>query len=140
MTLQNGESLEGFWYHDVMSSNFRSFPAIAIYTFVPWAVLLFVLTIAMDLPRAFFLFLHFVGAIFVFALVFHFYFEVHPSASAFDTTAKSVFALVIFDAIFLGFFAFEPMRFLTYVDWILPTFLIATTIYAVGRSSAFKRS
>lgn len=123
-----------------MLSHFHNFPVIAIYAFVPWVIKLFVLTIAADLPRAVFIFLHFVVAILLFAFIFHFYFEVHLTASAFDTTVKSVLALVVFDAVFLGFYASEPMRYLTYIDWIVPMFLIATTIYATGKPSTLKRS
>lgn len=116
-----------------MLSSFRHVPTIAIYTIVPWAILVFFLTIASDLHRPIFIILHCIVVLGAFGIVFRFYFDSHPTATAFNSAVIAVLAFTTYDAIFLLSYAKDPVRFLNYVDWIFPTFLIAVTVYVVGR-------
>ncbi len=116
-----------------MNERFAKFLTVAVYTFVPWAIVLFVLTIGINLPRGAFIFVHYLVDILAFGIVFHFFYETHKNASAYTTTLNMLIALFVFEAIFLGFFSSEPGQFLNYIDWIFPAFLIATTVYAIGK-------
>jgi hypothetical protein len=109
------------------------FLTVAIYAFVPWAIGLFVLTVSMNLPRNVFIPLHYFVNILAFGIIFHYYYETHKQASAYITTILTLVALFVFDGIFLGFFSSEPGRFLNFIDWIFPIFLIATIVYVVGK-------
>lgn len=110
-----------------------TFFTVATYAFVPWVVVLFALSFAIYLPRSLFITVHYFLDVFLFGFVFHYFFETHPHASAFTTTTLALIALFIFELIFLNFFSSDPGRFLNYVDWIFPAFLIATSIYVVGK-------
>ena len=77
--------------------------------------------------------IHYLANVFVFGFLFHFYFEARPKTSPFDTMIIAILSLTVFEAVFLWFYAEDPMHFLNYVDWIFPAFLIATTVYAVGK-------
>ncbi|MBM5789526.1 hypothetical protein FJZ23_00315 [Candidatus Parcubacteria bacterium] len=118
-----------------MPHRFASFSTIAIYTFVAWVIVQFIFSFALSLPRGAFIAVHYLAVILAFALIFRAYFDVHPNADAFDTTAQAILVMLIFEGIFLAFYASDPLRFLNYTDWIVPTFLTACAIYFVGKPS-----
>lgn len=118
---------------NVMTQRLSDFVTIAIHAFVPWALVLFVLSLMVNLPRGAFVFFHYVIDVLLFGLVFHFYYQAHPHTHAFHTTIFALLSLFLFEAIFWTFFASGADKFLNFVDWIFPAFLIATTIYAIGK-------
>lgn len=116
-----------------MGSRLITFVNVAVHTFVPWVVVLFLLTLLINLPRAAFISVHYIASVLIFAIAFHYFYNTHPDVPPFHTTVQSLIAFGIFEVMFLTFFSTDHGRFLNYIDWIFPTFLIATTIYAVGK-------
>jgi hypothetical protein len=116
-----------------MNARLIHFVTVAIYAFVSWAIGLFVLTVSLNLPRGVFIFLHLLVNILAFGVVFHYYFEAHKQTSTYTTTILTLVSLFVFEGLFFGFFSSEPGRLLNFIDWIFPAFLIATTVYAIGK-------
>ena len=112
-----------------------TFFTVAIYSFVPWVAVLFVLSFVSLLPRGAFIAIHYVLTVCLFGLVFHFFYETHAKKSSFITTIFALISLFLFELIFWNFFSSDAKRYLNFVDWIFPLFLIATTVYALGKRS-----
>lgn len=74
---------------------------------------------------------HYAADLIVFAVVFFLYYRIIPSASPFSTMAASMITLFILEAILWQFFLHDR-QYLTFVDWVIPAFLIATTVYGIG--------
>ncbi|MBI2474834.1 hypothetical protein HYV69_00185 [Candidatus Uhrbacteria bacterium] len=104
-----------------------------VHTFVAWVVLMFALNFFSSLPHNVFAFLHIVFAIIIFAIVFHSYYQANERSSPFFTVIQAIVAFVIFEIVYINFFQPTSNHLLDFVDWILPFFLIASTIYAVGK-------
>lgn len=102
------------------------------YALVAWVIVLFLLNLIIHLPRGFFIALHAIVDLLVFGVVFHYYYEAHASAKAFETTAWAVVLLFVFEAILFTFFLPNMTQYLNFIDWIFPAFLIATIVYVVG--------
>ncbi|PJA45244.1 hypothetical protein CO174_04025 [Candidatus Uhrbacteria bacterium CG_4_9_14_3_um_filter_50_9] len=106
---------------------------IAITAFIPWLLLLAGLSQITELSRLFFIVIHYLMNMALFAIAFGWYFKGHQKEDPFRVMAVALVCLVVFELVYFGFIYEGELWFLTYVDWIIPAFLVATSIYGVGK-------
>jgi len=109
------------------------FTTVAIYAFLPWVIVIFLLSLLQAFPRPLFLFIHYILNLIAFGVVFRSYYQTRPKARPFVTTVQTVVALIVFEVLFWNFFANGWAPSFTFVDWIFPLFLVATIVYAVAK-------
>ncbi len=120
----------------MLRNRFFKFFNILVHTFVAWAVLMFVLNFFASSSREVFVFLHFLFAIIIFAIVFRSYYQAHESPSPFFTVIQAIVSFATFEIVYINFFQPASNHLLDFVDWIFPFFLIVSTIYAVGKQKS----
>jgi len=106
---------------------------VAFFAFFGWLPVLLSLTLIRDMPRPFFVLIHYLADIVVFAGVFAAYHRHIGHFSAFGTMAIAMLSLFAIEFVYWKFFYSGELWFLNFVDWIVPAFLVASTIYFVGR-------
>lgn len=106
---------------------------IAITSFIPWIITLAALGATASWPRLLFVLIHYTLNVLLFGVAFSLYFRGHPGVDPFTVTLIAMASLVVYEVIYFGFIYKGELWFLTYVDWILPAFLIASTIYFLGK-------
>ncbi|MBI4713954.1 hypothetical protein HY771_02105 [Candidatus Uhrbacteria bacterium] len=116
----------------MLKNRFARFLLIAVHTFVAWVVLSFALHFFNSFSREVYISLHISLSIIIFAIVFRSYYQSHETDLPFFTTIHALTAFVFFEALYRNFFQIDASRFLNFVDWIFPFFLIASTIYAIS--------
>lgn len=116
-----------------MTTRSTNFATILIASFIPWLITLAALGAAASLPRTFFLFFHYALCVLLFGIAFAIYFRGHSWTKPFTVMANAIISILIFEFVYVCFVYEGEFRFLTYLDWIVPLFLIATTIYVVGK-------
>lgn len=116
-----------------MTSTITKTVSIAITAFIAWIIVLAGFFAAANLPRLLFVPVHYLMEVSLFAIAFIVYFKGHPKASPFGVMAIAMASLGVFELVYFGYFYQGDLWFLTYVDWIVPVFLIASTIYSVGK-------
>ncbi len=92
---------------------------------------MFVLSISKNLGRFYFVILHYFLDIFIFGFLFFIYYKYLVKFSSFTTMAIAMIWLIVFEFIFWKFIYKGDLWFLNWVDWIVPAFLVASTIYFV---------
>ncbi len=117
----------------IMQARMITFLTVFLYAFVAWIVVVFLLSFLINLPRPAFVSLHYVSDLVLFGVVFRSYYEAHPRANPFETTALTMVSLFILEAILFGVIIPDLGHLLNFVDWIFPAFLIATTVYIFGK-------
>lgn len=105
---------------------------VAITAFIPWILTLAGLSATMELSRAVFIPVHYIMDILFFGVAFGWYFKGHLKQDPFRVMIVAMAYLLLFELIYFGFMYEGELWFLTYVDWVIPVFLIASTIYGVG--------
>ena len=115
-----------------MTSPIKIIP-IAITAFIPWIIALAGFSAAASLPRSLFITVHYLMDVSLFAIAFIVYFRVHPKSGPFGVMAIAMASLAVFELVYFGYFYEGDLWFLTYIDWIVPAFLIASTIYWIGK-------
>ncbi|MBI4257134.1 hypothetical protein HY626_03720 [Candidatus Uhrbacteria bacterium] len=106
---------------------------VAITAFIAWLITLAALGATASLPRVAFIVVHYVLVILLFGVAFGIYYKDHKAVDPFTVTVIAMVCLFAYEFLFLVFL-FEGSRwFLTYVDWLVPSFLIASTIYWTGK-------
>jgi len=108
------------------------FVTVAITTFIPWIMTLAALGAASSLPRPAFVVIHYCLVILLFGVAFGIYFRDHKGVDPFTVMVFAMLCLFGYEFCFLMFFFEGSPWFLTYVDWLVPAFLIASTIYWTG--------
>lgn len=107
---------------------------IALHVFIAWVLVEVFVNNAHRLARKQYIFLHYASIIFAFAGVFFLYFQFFSKdQSVFFVTATAMSVLFLIELIVFGLLYSEERWFLNYVDWIIPMFLVASTIYFVGK-------
>ncbi|MDG1949709.1 MAG: hypothetical protein P8J32_02700 [bacterium] len=106
---------------------------VAITTFIPWLITLAALGASLGLPRPLFIFLHYTLDVLLFGVAFSIYYRGHPGVDPFTVTLIAMASLLIYEIFYLSFIYKGELWFLTYLDWIVPAFLIATTVYILGK-------
>lgn len=106
---------------------------VGLHTLLAWVIIEIFFNIFHGLKRRTFIVLHYLGVIVSFGLVFWGYYAWFVSgASAFEVMAwvgiwTLIIELVVFRYLYSG-----DRWFFNYVDWIIPFFLILSTVYWVG--------
>lgn len=116
-----------------MDSRIPHITTIAIAAFIPWLIRLAVLGASSFLSRPVFLLVYYLIVILVFAVSFSLYYLSHPGRDPFAIMGTAILCLLIYEVIYFRFFFAGSYWFLTYLDWFLPMFLIASTIYGLGK-------
>lgn len=109
------------------------FVSVAITAFIPWLIRLAALGAAPMFPRPMFVFVNYALVVLLFGVAFGIYFRGHKGADPFTVMGLAVVSLLVFDAVYLGLLYDGALWFLTWTDWFVPLFLVASTIYGVGK-------
>lgn len=116
-----------------MTTHQTSFVTILITSFIPWLISLAAVGVLSGFPRPLFLLFHYALCVLLFGIAFVIYFRGHSWTNPFTVMVNSIVSILIFEFVYICFIYEGELWFLTYLDWIVPLFLIATTIYAVGK-------
>lgn len=108
------------------------FLVVALHTFVSWAVLSFIFSFVVIYPNWLMVVLRVVVFVIVFAIVFHHYYQSYKQTLPFFATIHSLSSFIFFEVMYRIFFPATLKSDLNFVDWILPFFAIATTVYFIG--------
>lgn len=106
---------------------------VAITSFIPWLITLAALSAMTTLPRLAFVAIHYVLVVLLFGVAFAIYFRERKGADPFTVTVIAMLCLLVFEITYAGLLFEGPRWHLTYVDWFVPAFLIASTIYGIGK-------
>lgn len=109
------------------------FLMVALHTFVSWAVLIFVFSFVVIYPHWLLATFRIILFVVIFAVVFHHYFQSYKQTLPFFATIYALTSFVFFEMFYRIFFLTAPRSDLNFIDWILPFFAIATTIYFIGK-------
>jgi hypothetical protein len=105
--------------------------AVAITTFIPWLITLAAIGAASMLPRPAFIVVHYTLVVLLFGIAFCLYYKERKGVDPFTVTMIGMLCFIVYEIVYHSFFEGQP-QFLTYVDWFVPAFLIASTIYWTG--------
>lgn len=105
---------------------------VTIFAFFGWLPILLSLALIRDLPRPLFVLIHYLLDILVFAGVFAAYHRHVGLFSPFATMAIAMLSLFAIEFVYWKFLYSGELWFLNFVDWIVPAFLVASTIYFIG--------
>jgi hypothetical protein len=105
---------------------------VMFFALLGWLPILFTLSWIRGLPRFWFVLLHYALDVLVFGLVFSLYYKRVGHLSPFATMAVAMLSLFAIELVFWGIFYSGEMWFLNWIDWIVPAFLVASTVYLVG--------
>ena len=106
--------------------------AAAAFALVGWGLVLAALVPASRLPRPGFVLAHYALDLGVFGALFWLYYRLFPQAGPFATMAVAMATMLVAEAVVWTFFYQGELWFLTWVDWIVPAFLVASVIYGAG--------
>lgn len=97
-----------------------------------WLILAGYFLISQNLSRITFIFLHYLTAIGATALFFFILYKYLPHFTPFYTMVTAMISLFIIEFIVFKYIYKGELWFLNFIDWMVPAFLIATTIYLIG--------
>ena len=103
-----------------------------IFSFVGWMAALGVLAFAKEWPRFLFVALHYASNVLLFGVLFGVYFRYVHQFSPFVTMVIAMVSLFGFEFVFWRFLYHGPFWFLNFVDWMVPAFIVASTVYFTG--------
>lgn len=106
---------------------------VAITTFIPWLITLAALGVSGSLARPVFVAAHYVLAVLLYGVAFGIYFRDRKGVDPFTVTVIAVLCLFAYEFVYANFFSEGSRVLLTYVDWLVPVFLIASTVYWTGK-------
>jgi hypothetical protein len=106
---------------------------IAVTTFIPWLISLAALGASSTLARPILVASHYTLVVLLFGVAFSIYYKGHKGSDPFTVMGTAMISFICFEVIYYGFVYDGTLWFLNYIDWFLPTFLIATTIYGLGK-------
>ncbi len=116
-----------------MRAQFVSIITVAITAFIPWLLILASLGPAGALPRVLFILVHYTLDVLLFGIAFAHYFKGHQHEDPFVVMVVAMLSLFMYEIVFFKFFYQGEMWFFSYWDWIVPAFIIASTIYFIGK-------
>lgn len=99
------------------------------FTFIAWIISLGVLSAVKDIPRFWFIVVHYAVDILIFGIVFLIYYKNFNVFSNFTVMAIAMISLFIIEFVFWNFFYKGELWFFNFVDWVIPAFIVASTIY-----------
>ncbi len=97
-----------------------------------WIILGIFFAIATGLSRSFFIISHYLTSFLATALFFSILYKFFPTFSPFWTMITAMISFFIIEIIVFNFFYKEKLWFLNFTDWMIPVFIISTTIYGLG--------
>ena len=109
-----------------------------IHSFFAWIGLAVYFVLAQDMgqgsgvERLVFVILHYLAVVVLFAIAYYIYFKNFGYFSSFTTMAIAVVSVFILELIVFNFFYSGELWFLNFVDYIVPVFLAASSVYFVG--------
>ena len=106
---------------------------VAGFTTTAWFIALGALTVLQRLPRIGFILAHYGVDVLVFGAVFLAYYHYFGQVTPFVAMAYAMITLFVLEFFFWQFVYVGEKTYLNFVDWVVPAFLIATTIYFVGK-------
>lgn len=105
---------------------------VAITTFIPWLITLAALGAASSLSRPAFVAVHYAIVVLLYGVAFGIYFRDRKGVNPFTVTVIAMLCLFAYEFVYANFFSEGSLLILTYVDWLVPVFLIASTVYWIG--------
>ena len=112
--------------------NILSVFTISVFSLVGWAIGLGIFSKLQTLPRLWFVLSHYILDVAIFGALFFVYYKYFGHFSPFATMAIAMITLFVVEFIFWRYFYAGDLWFLNFWDWILPVFIVASTIYLVG--------
>ena len=106
---------------------------VAITTFIPWLITLAALGATTTLPRPLFVLIHYILIVLLFGVAFSLYYKDRKGVDPFSVMVIAILCLFAYEMVYVGFLYEGPRWFLTYLDWLVPVFLIASTVYWTGK-------
>ncbi len=106
---------------------------VAITAFIPWLLTLSALGAAGMFSRGVFVAVHYALVVLAYGVAFGMYFRAHKGVDPFVVMGIAILSLFVFEFVYLVFLYEGERWFLTWTDWFVPVFLIASTIYWVGK-------
>jgi len=106
--------------------------SIVFFTLASWILILISLAKLQQSPRIVFVLVHYLLDIIVFGVLFFIHYKYFSKFSPFTTMAVAMVVLILTEFIFWKFFYSGELWFLNFIDWIVPAFLVASTIYLIG--------
>jgi len=106
---------------------------VAITTFIPWLITLAALGATTTLSRPLFILVHYVLVVLLFGVAFSFYYKGRKGVDPFTVTIIAILCLFVYEIVYGGFLYEGSRGLLTYLDWLVPVFLIASTVYGTGK-------
>ena len=116
-----------------MNSRATQWITVSITTFIPWLISLAALGASSMLPRVWFVTVHYALIVLLFGVAFAWYYAGHKGEDPFSVMGIAVLSLLVYEVVYFTFIYEGTFWFLTWVDWIVPLFLVASTIYGVGK-------
>ncbi|MBI4435228.1 hypothetical protein HY630_01010 [Candidatus Uhrbacteria bacterium] len=107
--------------------------SVAITTFIPWLISQASLSAASVFPRPLFVLIHWLLVVLLFGVSFAIYYRGHKGVNPFTVTVIAMLCFFAFEIVYLVFLYEGERWFLTWTDWFVPVFLIASTTYWVGK-------
>jgi len=105
---------------------------ISIFSLVGWALGLGIFSKLQHLPKVSFIIAHYVIDIVLFGTLFFVYYKYFSHFSPFTTMVIAMITLFVVEFIFWRYFYTGNLWFLNFWDWIVPAFIVTSTIYLVG--------
>lgn len=118
-----------------MKSSTKTFSAVpvVIFALLAWFVSLGVIEILEGLPFWIRLFSHWIIVVSVYGFAFGMYYQYHRSTDVFGATATVFVTVVLTDFLFWQYVQPGDCPYdYGFLDWMVPLFLITSTVYAVG--------
>lgn len=105
---------------------------VSLFSVVTWLLALGIFSFTKSLPRVGFVITHYIIDAALFGLAFYLYFKFLGKLSPFNAMATAMLTLFVLEFFLWKFFFPSQTNYLTFVDWIVPAFIIASVIYLVG--------
>ena len=105
---------------------------VGAFSFAGWLVVLACLGAVRSASRPAFILLHYALDVVVFGAAFLAYHKWAHRFSPFTTMAIAMLSLFLIEFVFWRFFYSGELWFLNFVDWIVPAFLVASSVYFAG--------
>jgi hypothetical protein len=101
-------------------------------SFFTWVILAGYFVVATNLSRGVFIAAHYASSLVAALLMFSILYKFLPTFTPFWTMVVAMISFFIIELIFFSFLYKEELWFLNFVDWMIPVFIISTTIYGLG--------
>ena len=115
-----------------MKSGILSYMIVVLFSFVSPVIGFSLVFLIKDLRRTSFIILHYLIDIAVFGILFGIYFKNIGILKPFPVMIVAMATIFAFEIIFWNFIYRGSQSYFDFTDWVVPAFLIASTIYLVG--------